>query len=362
MITQFKNKRITAVVTVLPTNEIDFLDEMDNYGYSEVKMKKLKKIMGYNTRRVAHKGETVSDYAIYGINNLIENGAIDTKDIGAIIVTTTSPDHFIPPISNIVQGHFNISHECVCIDISQGCCGYTVGLVYAMMTLEHMEGKKAILISGDMMTSKVGTRDRASRPILGDAVSITIIENHESNSNIYCNLMNEGENCMAIRIPAGGTRMPISAETSVETQDDAGNWRSLEHFLMEGDEVFNFVINETPILIDDLLCYSKVIKSEIDYFVCHQPNKFMLKKLAEKIGVDTSIMPNDIVEIYGNSNSATIPVTLCHHYNEFYREKNELKLCFASFGSGLALGCIILNLPKLKYCSMINYPHKDGNL
>lgn len=357
MLTSFKNKTISSVITVLPTNEVDFLDEIDNYGYSEVKMKKLKKIMGYNTRRVAMPKEGMSDYAIFGIQHLIDQKIITTDDIGAIIVTSTSPDYFIPPTSNIIQGHFGISHDCVCIDISQGCCGYSVGLTYSFMTLEHLVGKKVLLVCGDMMTAKVGPHDRASRPILGDAVTISVVENQEKGREVFCNIKNEGEKGMAIVIPAGGNKMPISEETHIETMGEDGNMRSPEHFFMEGDEVFNFVINETPLMLQELMDKADVTTADIDAFICHQPNKFMLKKLAEKLEVDTDKMPNDIVELYGNSNSATIPVTLCQHYNELYAEKDCLKLCFASFGSGLALGGIILSLPKLQYCNMINYPH-----
>jgi 3-oxoacyl-[acyl-carrier-protein] synthase-3 len=226
------------------------------------------------------------------------------------------------------------------------------------MTLEHLENKKVLLVCGDMMSQKIGTRDRASRPIIGDAVSISVVENCENGKEVYCCLKNEGENGMAINIPAGGNKLPCSSETSVEVEDEAGNWRSQEQFFMEGDLVFNFVINDTPILIDELLAFANINKEEIDYFVCHQPNAFMLKKLAEKVEVDQEKMPNDIVSIYGNSNSATIPVTLCHHYKEMYEGKNQNKLMFASFGSGLALGGVVIDLPALNYCNMIDYPHQ----
>lgn len=360
MITKFKNKTISSVLTVFPQQVIDFMDEMDNYGYSELKMNKLKKLMGYNTRRCGKKGEGVSDYAIYGIQHLIEQNVIKADEVGAIIVTSTSPDYFIPPTSNIIQGHFGISHDCVCIDVSQGCCGYSVGLTYSFMTLEHLApGKKVLLVCGDMMSQKIGTRDRASRPIIGDAVTISVVENCENGKEVYCCLKNEGENGMAINIPAGGNKLPCSAETSVEVEDEAGNWRSQEQFFMEGDLVFNFVINDTPVLIDELLAYANVKKESIDYFVCHQPNAFMLKKLAEKVEVSQEKMPNDIVAIYGNSNSATIPVTLCHHYAEMYEGKEQNKLMFASFGSGLALGGVLIDLPALRYCKMIDYPHQS---
>jgi 3-oxoacyl-[acyl-carrier-protein] synthase-3 len=323
-------------------------------------MKKLKKLMGYNTRRCGKKGEGVSDYAIFGVQHLIDQHIIKVEEVGAIIVTSTSPDYFIPPTSNLIQGHFNISHDCVCIDVSQGCCGYSVGLTYAFMTLEHLAAdKKVLLVCGDMMSQKIGARDRASRPIIGDAVTISVVENCADGKEVYCCLKNQGEHGMAINIPAGGNKLPCSAETAVEVEDEAGNWRSQEQFFMEGDLVFNFVINETPLMIDELLAFANINKEEIDYFVCHQPNAFMLKKLAERVEVEPEKMPNDIVSIYGNSNSATIPVTLCHHYEEMYEGKDQNKLMFASFGSGLALGGVLIDLPALRYCKMIDYPHKD---
>ena len=68
MVTSFNNKSISVIYSVLPTHEVDFMDEAGNYSFSEAQMKKLKKVMGFGTRRVAIKGETVGDYAVYGIH------------------------------------------------------------------------------------------------------------------------------------------------------------------------------------------------------------------------------------------------------------------------------------------------------
>ena len=70
-------------------------------------------------------------------------------------------------------------------------------------------------------------------------------------------------------------------------------------------------------------------------------------------------MPNDIVAIFGNSNSATIPVTLCQHYRDIYEGKSYNELMFVSFGSGLSLGGILIDLPTLKYCGMVDFPHQS---
>lgn len=358
MIATFNNKRISAVLTVFPQNEVDFMDEAENYAFSEIQMKKLKKVMGFDKRRVAMPRETVSDYAIYGIKQMLKDGVFKEDEIGAIIVTTTQPDHFIPPCSNIIQGAFDFDMDTVCIDISQGCCGFTVGLTYSFMTLEAMKNKKVLLVTGDMLSSKVSKRDRASRPITGDAVSITVVENTTEENKAYCALINNGKAAFSVYIPAGGTKIPITPETTEEKMDEFGNWRGLQHLVMQGDLVFNFIINDTPVVIEKVLKESGETVDDIDYFICHQSSCFTLKKLASHLGVPQQRLPNDIVPIYGNSSSATIPVTLCHHYNEMYAEHDKLKIMFAAFGTGLSIGVVRMDVPKLDYCNMIDYIHK----
>lgn len=359
MITTYNDKRISSIYSVIPQNEADFMDEASNYSFSESQMKKLKKVMGFDKRRVAIEGESVGDYAIYGICQMLKDGVFNEEEIGAIIVTTTSPDYFIPPISNVIQGKFNFDQDTVCIDISQGCCGYIVGLNYAFMTLEHMENKKVLLIAGDLLSFKVSKRDRASRPITGDAVTISVIENCKESGSIFSSLKNNGKAAFSVYIPSGGTKIPITPETIEEKQDEFGNWRGLHHLCMQGDLVFNFIINDTPIMMEEVLRVANQDINNIDYFICHQSSCFTLKKLRERLNVPKEKLPLDIVPIYGNSSSATIPVTLTHHYNSMYGEKESQKIMFAAFGTGLSLGCILMDVPKFDHCKFVEYPHKN---
>ena len=358
MLTQFKNKAITSIYSVLPTHEVNFMDEAGNYSFSESQMKKLKKVMGFGTRRVALEGETVGDYAVFGIQQMLEDGIFKEEEIGAIIVTTTSPDHFIPPISNIIQGKFNFDEDTVCIDISQGCCGYTVGLTYSFMTLNSLTDKKVLLVAGDLLTFRVSTRDRASRPITGDAVSISVIENTEKENTVWCSLKNDGKDAFAVYIPAGGTRMPITPETMKEEEDEFGNWRGKQHLVMQGDLVFNIIINMTPVMMEELLAKSGCSMDDVDYFICHQSSSFTLKKLAQHLNVTEERLPRDIVPKYGNSSSATIPVTMCEHVNDLFATTAKKKIMFASFGTGMSLGAVLMDVEK-PMCKLIDYPHQN---
>ena len=356
MVASYNNKTISAMYSVLPSRVIEFMDEASNYSFSESQMRKLQKVMGFGSRRVAFEGETVSDYAVYGIQKMLEDGVFRESEIGAIIVTTTTPDHFIPPISNIVQGKFDFDEDVVCIDISQGCCGYTVGLTYALMTLNSLGDKKVLLISGDVLSSKVSTRDRASRPITGDATTISVIENTKSDNKVYCSLKNDGKDAFAVYIPAGGSRMPITPETTKEEEDEFGNWRGKQHLVMQGDLVFNIIINQAPVMREELLERSGDKVEDVDYFVCHQSSSFTLKKLAQRMGVTEERMPRDIVPKYGNSSSATIPVTMCEHCDEIFADGKKKKIMFAAFGTGMSLGAVLMDLEK-PVCKFVDYPH-----
>ena len=362
MLLQFKNKRISSIISVIPANEVNFMDEIGNYSFTETQMKKLKKVMGFDKRRVSLHGETVSDYAIKGISTLIEEGVIKENEIGAIVVTTTSPDYFIPPTSNVIQGHFHFDMDTICIDTSQGCCGFVVGLVESFMLLDSMKNKKVLLITGDMLSHKVSRRDRASRPITGDGVAISVIENSLNTGDIYASIKNNGKAAFSVYIPAGGSKIPITEETGIEREDEFGNWRNLQQLCMQGDLVFNFIINDTPVMIEELMTEAKEIKENVDYFICHQSSVFTLKKLREHLGVSKEKLPNGIVPIYGNSSSATIPVTLTHHFSDMFKDKNINRIMFAAFGTGLSLGAVLMDVPKFDYCEFIEYAHSNAQL
>ena len=178
---QFNNKRISAIVSVLPSQEVRFEDEIGNYSFPKTQNIRLAKVMGYNKRRLAKLNETVSDYAVIGINKLIDSGVLKIEEIGAIVVVTSTPDHLIPPVSSIIHGKFNFDQEVVCQDITHGCAGYIVGVFQAFLLLEIIKNKKVLLITGDLLSPKVSTRDRGSRPIVGDAVSVSVVENTNDN-------------------------------------------------------------------------------------------------------------------------------------------------------------------------------------
>lgn len=351
---QFKNKKITGILTVLPSREVLFEDEMGNYNFSAAKSLKLKMAMGYNKHRIVEEGVCVSDLCCYGLEYLFQQGKLKREDIDALILVTQSPDYFMPPTSNVIQGRMDLKHDMVCMDINQGCAGFILGLIQAFMLLEQSAIRKVVLLNADVLSRKVSKRDRNSNPLIGDGASITLIERSEENETIWGAIKMDGSRADALMIPAGGFRKPSTSETAEMHEDTNGNFRSLDNLVMKGDEVFNFVQVEVPPMINELLKRAAVEKESVDYYMFHQPNRFMLQKLADKLEIPRDKMPNNIVENFGNSSGVTIPTNITFNLGDKL-EKQEMQLCLSGFGVGLTWAALLLRVGNLNFCQTINF-------
>lgn len=350
----FLNKRISGILTILPRNEIKFDDEMLHYNFSREKSLRLKQIMGYDRHRIAEEGVCVSDLCVFGLESLFSRGLLGRDEIDALILVTQTPDYLIPPTSNIIQGRLNLKEETICLDINQGCAGYLIGLIQAFMFLEQEAITKVVLLNGDILSQKTSHKDRNSYPLIGDGVTITIVEKSTTVNKIYTEIRMDGSRGKALMIPAGGLRMPITSETGILEDVGDGNLRSKENLVMDGTSVFQFVQTEVPVIVDSLLKFSGVVKNKIDYFMFHQPNRFMLEKLADQMQVPRSKMPNNIVENFGNASGATIPTNITFNLGAQLQEKS-LDLCLGGFGTGLTWGAMLLTIGDLAFCEMIDY-------
>ena len=352
---KFRDKRISGILAVIPSKESLFDDEIDNYEFSPETSMKLKKTLGYHAHRLFEPPVCVSDVAVWAIERLVEQNLICKNDIDALILVTETPDHLMPPTSNIIQGRLGLRSDMLCLDINQGCAGFEIGLIEAFMLLDQEEINKVVLVNAEMLSRKVSKNDRNSYPLIGDAVSVTIVEKSNQPCEIFGNVRMDGTGAFAISIPAGGLRKPCSTETSVQYVDDFGNRRSAENLVMKGDEVFMFVQKQVPPLIEDILAFAGRSKEEIEAYMFHQPNKFMLTKLASKLRIPKEKMPSNIVENFGNSSSVTVPLNIAYNLGERLTHEKML-LCIAGFGVGLAWSSFVLELGNLDFCKTEEFP------
>jgi len=243
------------------------------------------------------------------------------------------------------------------MDINQGCGGFLLGLMQSFMLLDIQNINKVILLNADILSKKVSKKDRNSYPLIGDAATITIVEKNENTSNIYMNINMDGVRGGVLTIPAGGFKLPCTEKTAeLQDLDGDGNLRSLDNLVMDGSEVFTFVQTVVPPMIDEILEFSNINKDEIDYFMFHQPNKFILQKLADKLEVPREKMPMNIVENFGNSSGCTIPLSIAYNLGK-NAINNKYKCCLSGFGSGLTWSSTIMEIGKLDFNEIVVSPY-----
>ncbi len=350
----FSHRKVSGLLTILPAHERDFVDEMSNFNFPLARSLKLKQVMGYDKHRLVDGLVCVSDLVVFGLEYLFKQGWLGRDDFDALVLVTQSPDHFMPPTSNIIQGRLGLKRDLLCLDINQGCAGFMVGLIQGFLLLDQPSIRKVLLINADVLSRKVSLRDRNSYPLIGDAASITVLERSAEDAPIYANLKTDGTRCEALMIPAGGFRLPSSPETAVLEEDSEGNFRSKDHLRMDGSAVFNFVQVEVPPMIEEVLQMAGTKMECVDTFIFHQPNCFMLQKLADRMKVPYDKMPSNIVENFGNSSGVTIPLAIAFNLKDRILA-GDVKACLSGFGVGLTWSSALMNLGPLNFCEMINY-------
>lgn len=350
----YRNKRITGVLTVIPKNCKTFDEEMKNYQADKKRSRRLKLVMGYDRHHFVEPGVCASDLAVCGVETLLHEGKLRKEEIDAIVTVTQSPDYFMPTTGAVIHGRLGLDSHVYCVDISQGCTGYLTGLMEAFSLLDQPQTRKVLLINVDVLSHKVSKEDRNSYPLIGDAASVTVVERTEEETRIDGEIRMDGSRHDALMIPAGGFRQPSTTETAVLHEDSEGNRRSLDNLVMKGADVFNFVQTEMPPLLASLFARLGVKKEEIDWFLFHQPNKFMVEKLAQAIDVPLEKMPSNIVTYFGNASGVTIPTNICYNVGEKLLG-HTYKVCLAGFGVGLTWGAMVLELGQLDFCEMVEF-------
>ena len=241
--------------------------------------------MGIDRHRIAPPEVCSSDLCLFGLQQLLKSGALRKEEIGALVFVSQTPDHFLPPTSNIIQGKLGLSQDVICLDLNQGCAGFLIGLMQACMLLEIVSQPKVVLLNGDTASKLLDKRNHISYPLAGDAGSVTIVERSEGAKPIFMNVKMDGSRYKALIVPGGAFRIPSSSETLKVQETDEGIMRSQEQIHMDGAAIFNFTLEEVPPQLEEILAFSGDSSDSIDFFLMHQPNEFILKQLAGKMKI-----------------------------------------------------------------------------
>lgn len=285
--------------------------------------------IGIKSRSITRKDQFTSDIATEAINNLCREHNIDKCDIDYLIVCTQSPDYFLPTTACIVQNKAGLSTNCAAIDINQGCSGYIYGLSLAKGLIVANIAKNVVLVTAEMYSKFIHSKDKGNRSIFGDASSATLISDNGMFRIGEFLLGSDGAGFENLIVRNGAVKNP-----KIMNEEEPND----NNLFMNGPEIFNFTAKAIPDLISKVLEKNRESIDSVDNFIFHQANTFMLEYLRKKIKIPQNKFLIDMEE-YGNTVSSTIPIAL---KNRIDRLLEDNKILLAGFGVGYSWGAVVI--------------------
>ncbi len=307
---------------------------------SEDERKMFIKSTGVEERRVAGEKTTTADLCERSANALLDKLKWDRESVDAIILVSQSPDYILPASAAILQHKLGLKKTSIAFDINLGCSGYIYGLYVLSSLMTSGAVKRGLLLAGDKSTLSTNFKDKSTFPLFGDAGTATALEYDEKAGPMYFNLFTDGSGYRSIMIEDGACRNHVSEKTFEMQKIDEGIERAPKHLILDGIDVFNFALREAAPAMQDLLKQSGTAQEEINYFVLHQANKLINESVRKKCRIEPERVPYSIQK-YGNTSSASVPLTMLHAIkNEM--ETKPLHLLLSGFGVGYSWGNCIL--------------------
>lgn len=314
----------------LLTNE-DLIKE-----FPEWTVEKIANKVGINQRHVAAANETAGDMAETAARKVFEEYNINPNSIDFVILCTQSPDYYLPTTACLLQSKLGIPTSAGAFDFNLGCSGYIYGLAIAKGLVFGGIAKNILLLTAETYTKYIHPRDKGNRTIFGDGASATIISTEGWGEIMNFDMGTNGLGANNLIVETGGGRSPRSENRL--PLDECEKFKSENHLFMDGSEIFNFTIDIVPHLITSVLDKNQLKKENIDLYVFHQANQFMLEFLRKKLKIEKDkffyFMNNT-----GNTVSSTIPIAL---KEAMIQDKVKGNIVLAGFGVGYSWGGVVL--------------------
>jgi len=345
----YKNVGIRAMAACVPSNIIYNKDL--GYLIPEEEIEKTINAIGIRERRISDADTCSSDLCFKAAKKLIEDNEIDVNTIDVLLFLSQTPDYKIPATAPTLQNRLGLPNTTASLDLGLACSGYVYGLSTAFAYASQQGINRVLLLVGETFSKITSPYDKVNWPLYGDAGTATLIEKGDYNDSFF-ELMTDGSGVKSIIIPAGECRNPSTVENLQVTEKEEGNKRSDHQIYMDGMDVFNFTLRVVPKAIKNILATLSLQPNDIDYFMFHQANKFMIDFIVKKIKIDEAKVPY-CIDRFGNTSSASIPLTVVSELKSKIRENEKIILC--GFGAGLSWGTVYTELKNCAISSLIEY-------
>ena len=327
---------IKAISYYLPekvvTNE-QLVEEFPEWSVDNIAKK-----VGINERHIAAEDETAGDMAFKAAEKLIAENQIDKSTIDFVLLCTQSPDYFLPSTACVLQDNLGIPTPAGAFDYNLGCSGCIYGMAVAKGLIAAGIAKNVLLLTAETYNKYLHPSDKSNRSIFGDGAAACLISTEGFAEIGEFVLGTDGSGANNLIVKTGAARQKTATGKCVE--DDEGHIWHDDYLYMNGGAIFNFTLDIVPVMMNQIIEKNKINKDDIDFYVFHQANKFMLNTIRKVCVLPKEKFYVNLSET-GNTVSSTILIGLKDCIDS-QTIKNKDKVMVAGFGVGLSWGGTIL--------------------
>lgn len=299
---------------------------------------------GIRERHIAAADECASDLGVAAARQLFANRDCKPEDIDFLLFCTQTPDYFLPATACLVQERLGLSTSCGAIDINQGCSGFVYGLSLAKSLVESATAENVLLITADTYSKFINPRDKSVKTLFGDGAAATLVTSGEGDHAFIGPFIfgTDGRGSADLIVRAGGLRNRSKGDDAAEKEDEQGNWRSEGDLYMNGGAIFNFTLKTVPAALEQLMEKAGIGADDVDYFIPHQANKFMLDRLRMRLKIPAEKFFCEM-ETTANTVSSTIPIAYREALGRGLIATGD-KVALIGFGVGLSWAATLIEV------------------
>ena len=321
---EYNGIKVSCIAASVPKYKLDIAALLDDPNEDPKFIKSFIKKTGIAAKHISGMDQTAADFSYSAAKQIEVAGKFKPEEIGILINVTQNPDYRTPSTALALHKRLRLKKDCLAFDVNLGCSGYIYGVSLAASLLITSSAEKALVLIGDTQARSrkglgIGQRSSNTTLLFGDASAAVLLEKSK-NHCIRSALKSDGTGHKALSTPYNAWKHPVGPETT------------------PGDDiaVFNFTINEVPLLIKEFTEKTGANIIVYDSLILHQANMMIIRNIAKRVGMPMEKVPVTL-DRFGNTSGASVPLTIVDNYG-LVEENKEINLLTSGYGVGLSWG------------------------
>lgn len=270
---------------------------------------------GILSRHLADSDETVLDMALLASQKALETAGIVPRQIGLIVVATSTAPLRYPMTATLLQSRLGIGRTACSFDLQAACSGFVSALSVAEAWVRQHQ-THALVVGSEVMSRVVDWQDRRTCVLFGDGAGAFVLGPSEEMGLMASSHQGEGDFESVLTLPTDGVLQ------------------------MKGSTLFRFMVEVLPEFIRTFLTARQLSAADIDWVVPHQANERILAQVAERSGIAFEKVYRTIAT-HANTSAASVPLAFVDGVQKGLIQRGQ-RILLLGFGGGLTWGVVDL--------------------